>query len=212
MKGRTMKAYESISDFISVLNTANSNSQQVLQYYLVVFSYSATALIIIIESLLNLRNEIKRMHVITKWSPVKAKILRSKIAVESLSSSESVQVLDFEYMYTVEGTEYTSKTIPKYFIDHFRMDLDKRIIQQFPEGSETQVYFNPENPGEAILLHRESASAFVNCIFLCFFWIGVMVVCSQILIGFAISRVCIILLVVFLSIYIPVKMKRNVHN
>jgi hypothetical protein len=85
--------------------------------------------------------------------------------------------------------------------------MNKEIIEQFPEGSETQIYYNPENPGEAILMQRKRIIVFVNCIFLCSFWIGVMFVCSQLVIQFALYWISYILLIIFPPIYIAVKMK-----
>jgi hypothetical protein len=124
---------------------------------------------------------------------------------------ESEPVLVFEYTYNVNGTEFTTTSIPTYFIDGFNIGRDKNIIEQFPEGSETQIYYNPENPGEAILMRRGSVIVCINYLFLCLFWIGFMFVCSHVLHYFDLTWISYILLVVYPSIYIAVKMKGTKH-
>jgi hypothetical protein len=69
----------SISVFLSFLNTALYHDQHTFQENLTYFTFSVITVIIVVDLILRLRNEIKRIKKMPNWLPVKAKILRSEM-------------------------------------------------------------------------------------------------------------------------------------
>jgi len=56
-----------------------------------------------------------------------------------------------KYTYSVNGQAYTGKNINLYPNTHFGKESLQPIKDKYAEGSRVTVYYNPENPKEAVL-------------------------------------------------------------
>ena len=78
------------------------------------------------------------------WPTTKGLITSSKIET---ASSEIGAMPDVIYSYTVEGIKYTGRNI-SFTKGHTK---PKKVIMQYPEGSEVNVYYNPSKPEDSVL-------------------------------------------------------------
>jgi hypothetical protein len=102
-----------------------------------------------------LRREIATMS----WHSTPGRILESQVVKHKSSDGPTYEAV-VRYSYSVDGTEYTSNRIS--FYDHesgFRCDR-QAIIERYVNQGRTVVYYNPENPEEALLKRGISAVPF----------------------------------------------------
>lgn len=83
------------------------------------------------------------------------------------------------YEYQVEGQSYRSDRVFVHFLDFDTPGEAREILEDFPRDAEVPVFFDPENPGEALLIPGatpESISRMVLSLLAClgggglFYW------------------------------------------
>lgn len=92
---------------------------------------------------------------LARWKPIDALILSADVVAETTSSGKSQTVYrpSVRYSYWVgslhtEGTLYAETSGPSY---QSQSEV-KHFLEQFPVGAKVTAYYNPENPGRAVLL------------------------------------------------------------
>jgi hypothetical protein len=67
-----------------------------------------------------------------------------------------------EYTYTLEGEKYFSNVLSivnkDYYFHEIFLDLAKKIVKKNPKTKALQIYYNPKNPSESILVKGLSNS------------------------------------------------------
>lgn len=86
-----------------------------------------------------------------KWSKTKGQI--SKAYMGKFTDSDSVSYkVEIEYTYTVADKVYSSKR--KYYGDHLLSSFywsTKKLVDKYKIGDTIDVYYNPQNPKDAVL-------------------------------------------------------------
>ncbi|GGW96880.1 DUF3592 domain-containing protein [Alteromonas halophila] len=88
------------------------------------------------------------------WPTAKGRILNSEVVRYKATSSRH----DFlvSYVYEVKGKEYKSNRAALYTIIHQR-DAEA-LLARFKEGTDVDVFYNPEAPSEAVLVTGHGTS------------------------------------------------------
>ena len=74
--------------------------------------------------------------------------------------SRAMNILEVEYTYEVAGESFTSDRVDFVLAQVGSMSIEgEDYVRDFPAGSETVCYVNPENPADAVLLPSRAASA-----------------------------------------------------
>ncbi|MCM8538379.1 MAG: DUF3592 domain-containing protein [Lentisphaeraceae bacterium] len=107
------------------------------------------------------------------WPTVNGTVTRSKVKFSSNGYFPSIM-----YRYTIDGKEYET-----FGIDYGRIvegsqahAFAKNIVKRFPLGSQVDVYYDPLDPGESVLIPGgTSASWFIVAFGGVFIFIGLLV-------------------------------------
>lgn len=86
-----------------------------------------------------------------KWSRTKGQISNACLDKFNDSNSTSYRV-QVEYSYTVADKVYSSKR--KYYGDHLLNSFywsTKKLVDKYKKGDTIDVYYNPQNPKDAVL-------------------------------------------------------------
>jgi hypothetical protein len=111
-----------------------------------------------------------------KWPATQALIVRSQIKTTSSSGGTKYQhSADIIYRYTINGKEYTSNKIIVGDYSSSSGRRAKKITRQYREGSYVEAYYNPDRPGEAVLIPGGSILIYVPFVF------GILAVCSGVI-------------------------------
>jgi hypothetical protein len=94
----------------------------------------------------------KRQAVMT-WAQTEGKIILSE-----LRPGDETLDLFFSYEYHVSGVRYTSSQIVPENQEHSPFGIPDR----YPVGATTTVYYNPDNPKDAVLEHGNNILAFAS--------------------------------------------------
>jgi hypothetical protein len=95
------------------------------------------------------------------WPSVSGEIIGNKVIKECAGPSSSCYKPVITYRYKVKGETYESDRlyIGRQAISH---ELRARkIMEKFPLGSETSVYYDPENPKSACLVRKIDNPKFI---------------------------------------------------
>jgi hypothetical protein len=108
-----------------------------------------------------------------QWPSTRALIVRSQIRSTPVSGKAEYQYsADVIYKYTVFGRQYKSnKIIAGNYSSNSRRRAEK-ILRRYKEGRYVEAYFNPEKPGQAVLIPGGSILIYVP------FGFGILAVCS----------------------------------
>lgn len=89
------------------------------------------------------------------WPAVQGRVLEAYVGHHS-DDEDTVYYPVVRYAYTVAGQEYTSDQIA--FGPEVASSMDalqaEKTVARYPEGSLVTVYYNPDNPQEAVLERR----------------------------------------------------------
>ena len=108
-----------------------------------------------------------------EWPTTRALIVRSQIKSTSASGETGYQrSADITYRYTVNGKAYTSNKIIAGDYSSNSGSRAQKIIRQYGAGSYVEAYYNPDRPGEAVLIPGGSKLIYVP------FGFGILAVCS----------------------------------
>lgn len=86
-----------------------------------------------------------------KWCKTKGQISKAYLDKFNDSNSTSYRV-EVEYSYTVAYKVYNSKR--KYYGDHLLSSFlgsTKKLVDKYKKGDTIDVYYNPQNPKDAVL-------------------------------------------------------------
>lgn len=86
-----------------------------------------------------------------KWCKTKGQISKAYLDKFNDSNSTSYRV-EVEYSYTVADKVYNSKR--KYYGDHLLSSFlgsTKKLVDKYKKGDTIDVYYNPQNPKDAVL-------------------------------------------------------------
>ncbi|MDQ7055718.1 MAG: DUF3592 domain-containing protein [Persephonella sp.] len=88
-------------------------------------------------------------------------MLKSQIRKDSSSLSYDRYLPDIRYEYAVRGKRFVGDRI---FINDFESDRNTilKLVSRFPEGTRVQVFYNPFNPSESILLRSYHSGMFIQ--------------------------------------------------
>ena len=110
------------------------------------------------------------------WPNVNGKITRSAVATKR-SDGKTMFSFDVVYKYEVEGKQYTCNNV--YFGGEGSSSSSSSangVVSRYPKGSEVKVYYEPANPGNAVLEPGTTWSSYlVYGVGMVFLVIGVLV-------------------------------------
>lgn len=95
---------------------------------------------------------------IAQWPTVQGTIVESKVVGDRAFRP------DVDYVYTVDGNEYSGTSylnLPGFGGRTSRFDAAEKLVNQYPKGSSVTVYYNPENPQQSTLLPKPSYSHYL---------------------------------------------------
>lgn len=96
------------------------------------------------------------------WPSVRGEVIGNDVIKECAGPSSTCYKPVITYRYSVKGQTYESNRlyIGRHAISH--QMRAKRIIEKYPVGSETSVYFDPENPKSACLQRKIDNPRFIR--------------------------------------------------
>lgn len=110
------------------------------------------------------------------WPTTQALIVRSQIKSTMATGDVDYQhSANITYTYTVNGKAYTSGKIIAGDYSSNSSRRAKKIIKRYKKGSDVKAYYNPEKPGEAVLIPGGSILIYVP------FGFGILAVCSGVI-------------------------------
>lgn len=101
-------------------------------------------------ALILLAISIKNSKVTKSWPSTSGKILESKVKTDRDRKNSYARIL---YEYTVNGKKYNSKRVRAYGILKFSFAEPASVVNEFPAGKDVVVFYDPEDPSSAVLLH-----------------------------------------------------------
>ena len=102
------------------------------------------------------------------WRPVDGVVLSSSVTT---GSENDVYCLNVRYEYNVDGTTYQGDKV-SFSSEKNCNSWSKNADQDYPKGEEITVYYNPDNPSEAVLNNGLSGVPFSTCCFFAFPMVG----------------------------------------
>ena len=88
------------------------------------------------------------------WPSVEGEIAHSAVLYQTdarATDYRSAYKADISYRYKVNGRSYSSSNISHLDFSTSSTGRAQSIVQQYPDKSTVQVYYNPSNPSEAVL-------------------------------------------------------------
>lgn len=129
------------------------------------------------------KSEAAKVDESKRWPLVKGEITYSDTETREMGGGAAGYGPRIEYTYTVHGKEFKSNDI--YFggirflsSDSFSLKEDaEEICKKYPEGASVDVYYNPRNPGTAVLERRmvEDFMAIVYVVAGIFIFLGLLI-------------------------------------
>lgn len=86
----------------------------------------------------------------TEWPSVRGKILSSKLHLANASRTSIGPDVSLRYEYAVGSEEYTNEKIAFYEVT--TTDEANVLYERFPPGAEVDVFYNPANRKESVLV------------------------------------------------------------
>jgi len=97
-----------------------------------------------------------RLRASGSWVPITATIAKAELLTSATTDSAEHRI-SVAYEYVANGVRYTGERIgfgPRTYLRKKRAQVE---LERYPVGCTVTAYFNPENPGEAVLV-REAPS------------------------------------------------------
>ena len=96
-------------------------------------------------SIAELRTANQALH----WPTVKGEVVVSNI-VSGSTGGKSLHVrANVRYRYTVKEKDYISGNIDS--VGYAQAGIDINYVKKYPKGKQVSIYYNPDNPAQAIL-------------------------------------------------------------
>jgi hypothetical protein len=101
----------------------------------------------------------------TKWPSVEGVILESKVVTEE-RQMEKLKKVDayraaISYRYSINGKDYLSKQVQHDPETKTYSAFADNLVKTFPVGKKVPVFYNPDNPSEAVLLAGSGFQSYV---------------------------------------------------
>ncbi len=125
----------------------------------------------------------KKTQASQSWSSTVGEITRAEVRTNISTDSEGDTTYSYvpsvEYVYQVEGTPYTGKAIA-FGASRSYSNRTKAEAQlgKYPVGGRVTVYYNPENPGEAVLERQAVGTNFMTIGGVVLIVVGLCVTCG----------------------------------
>ncbi|MBN2809626.1 MAG: DUF3592 domain-containing protein [Deltaproteobacteria bacterium] len=147
--------------FVSLYNRENiERERQLLKkvfiafFFVLVMIFAAAKTYMFIE-LWQSRQELSRARLSLHWPAVTGKILRSDIRQWSCKNRSGQQIpyyaVDLEYSYMVAHHLHQGHRLRFGYRGESRRDKIESQLQRCSAGTEVEVYYNPQDPAEAVL-------------------------------------------------------------
>jgi hypothetical protein len=104
-----------------------------------------------------------------QWPSASGEVSISRVVYMKSSSLKFGTTITYSaeiaYQYTVRDRHFTGSNIS--FDDHGNIDssLAESTVMRYPTGSTVKVYYNPDNPGEAVLETGFTSDLLLNMVF-----------------------------------------------
>ena len=99
-----------------------------------------------------------RLRASESWVAIPATIAKAEVLTSATTDSTDYR-LRVVYEYVANGVPYTGKRIgfgPRTYVRKKRAQAE---LERYPVSSTVTAYFNPENPGEAVLVREAPSKA-----------------------------------------------------
>ncbi len=107
----------------------------------------------------------------SNWEPVDGVIKSSGVSSSTDGEGGTTYCLHVSYQYTVDGNAYNGDRV-SYSTENSCNSWSKNADDDYPEGKEITVYYDPDNPSESVLEPGLSGVDFFMCCFLVFPLVG----------------------------------------
>tara|TARA_B110000459_G_scaffold203300_1_gene259261 strand:- start:89 stop:715 length:627 start_codon:yes stop_codon:yes gene_type:complete len=107
------------------------------------------------------------------WEPVDGIVENSYVSTSTDGEGGTTYCLHVDYQYTVDGRTYDGERI-SYTAENSCNSWSANSDDEYPEGKEITVYYNPTNPSESVLLPGLSGVDFFICCFFIFPLVGLL--------------------------------------
>lgn len=109
----------------------------------------------------------------SNWEPVDGVVKNSYVSTSTGGEGGTTYCLHVSYQYTVDGMTYDGDRV-SYSTENSCNSWSKNADDDYPEGKEITVYYDPSNPSESVLLSGLSGVDFFMCCFCIFPLIGLL--------------------------------------
>lgn len=158
-----------------------SNTTAIILFLVGGLAFFITAALGVIFIILSVRNK-KKAQASTQWPSVAGQV--SNLEITRNNSQDADGNLDFtytpivHYSYQVGGQAFTSDKIAFGAVRNYGLENKAReVLAQYPLGSPVTVYYNPQNPAEAVLKTSASGGRVTLIVGIALLVISLCVVC-----------------------------------
>jgi len=107
------------------------------------------------------------------WEPADGIVENSYVSTSTGGEGGTTYCLHVDYQYTVDGRTYSGDRI-SYSADNSCNSWSANSDEDYPEGKEITVYYDPSNPSESVILPGLSGVDFFICCFFIFPLVGLL--------------------------------------
>jgi len=107
------------------------------------------------------------------WEPADGIVENSYVSTSTGGEGGTTYCLHVDYRYTVDGRTYSGDRI-SYSADNSCNSWSANSDEDYPEGKEITVYYDPSNPSESVILSGLSGVDFFICCFFIFPLVGLL--------------------------------------
>ena len=119
-----------------------------------------------------------------KWPTASGQIITSSIDGPTYGKYGPQYGADISYQYSVGGATYVSDVVNPIMVYHETLAESQELVQQYPLGKSVKVYYNPDDPYNAVLVPVASpANGFIGCLALIFLGSGCLAIWKRLTIS-----------------------------
>ena len=96
--------------------------------------------------------QVKFGWISSDWPTCEGEFTLSEVSSKEDSDDETVYTFNVLYEYEVNGKQYQNSRLASRPVTASSTDGLSRYLRDFPKGASTDVYYNPNNPTESIIL------------------------------------------------------------
>lgn len=93
-----------------------------------------------------------------RWPSVRGKVYASRVVEEQSrdADNETMYRPDIRYEYVVDGKEFAAKRLALEDTSASWRSYADGVVSRFPIGREVEIFYNPDNPSEALLEPKDA--------------------------------------------------------